>query len=298
MTTLSVGWLYGAWLIFMAGAAGAVWLSRRFRVRVSPQGQLECSTSACGLTYYTLRLPLWSTLRCEGEGAVRLVRLGGDEARFEPIDLLSCTRARALILCDLINHTAQEAQRKRLEAPERFPRPEARAPDATEWLVSVIEGAPTLLGPTSKGHRGGGECAWWAPGADLTLSCALIVTLSPALSPLLSAPLLTVLCCWLAATLTLISARERLRVSIDGVVWSRSILGITTRERSWSLQARPHLERDSLTPSGRCVSLYEPGKPEGLTVIGSPWDAPWIYKHLTEHLGAARGALSGLSEGD
>lgn len=287
-TALCVGWLYSAWLVFIGGAACAVWLSRRFRLRVSPEGELECCTSACGVTYRRLTLPLWAPLRSEGEGAVRLVRLGGDEALAEHLELLSCARPRAAILCDLINQTAQEAQRKRLESPERFHRPGVLRVEPGEWLVSVIEGAPTLLGPTSARLQAGGSCAWWAPSPGLIRSCALLVIVAPAISPLLSAPLLNLLCCWLIAALTLVSAREHVSVSTDGLVWRRSVLGFTVRERAWSLNARLQLESDSLTPSGRCVILYEPGRPESLMSLGSPWDARWIYERVTELVSAAR----------
>ena len=289
-TALCVGYLYGAWLLLGAGGAGGVWLSRRFRLRVSAHDELECQMSVCGVTYRALRLPLWARLYCEGEGGVRLIRLGGDAALFEPLELLSCARPRAVVLCELINSTAQQAQRLRLEDPERFTRAAQPRLEPGEWLVTLIEGAPTLLGPTTSRHSGGGRCAWWAPRGGLTLSCALLVTSAPALAAQLSAPLLSALLCWLLALGALVSARESLCVSVDGVTWRRSLLGFVVRERRWPLSVTAHLEVDSVAPSGRRVTLYTPGAPETLASLGAPWDARWIHQTLLELIRGARGA--------
>ncbi len=287
-TALCVGYLYGAWLLLGAGGAGGVWLSRRFRLRVSARDELECDMSVCGLTYRALRLPLWGRLYCEGDGGVRLIRLGGDDALFEPIELLSCSRARAAVLCELINSTAQQAQRLRLEEPERFARAAQARPEPGEWLVTLIEGAPTLLGPTTSRNGGGGCCAWWAPRLDLTLSCVLLVASAPALAAQLSAPLLSALLCWLLALGALVSARESLCVSVDGVIWRRSVLGFVAQERRWPLSVVTRLEVDSVAPSGRRVTLYVPGAPETLASLGAPWDARWIYQTLNELIRGAR----------
>jgi len=278
-TTLSAGWLYGAWLLWAVGLAGAVWVGRRFWVRVSVEGEFECRTSLCGVPYRALRLPLWAPLYCEGEGALRRIRLGGDGALLEPIELICCGRARADILCALVNSTAQHAQRLRLEAPAAVPAPPR--PEEGAWVLSLIEGAPTALSPAASRGAGGGACSWWAPRADLCLSCALWVLCAPALAAQLPASLLLVTCAWLLAAAALLSARETLSVSPQGALWRRALFGFTLSSRAWAPDVRVQLEVDSLAPRGRRVLLYERGRPETLTAVGAPWDAPWIYSTLT-----------------
>jgi hypothetical protein len=79
------------------------------------------------------------------------------------------------------------------------------------------------------------------------------------------------------------SAREKLVIFHNhSAIWSRHILGITVKERSFQAPFWVNLERDLYAPNGRNVmfgaDMFQ------CICLGQPWDALWLYQEIKQSL--------------
>ena len=278
-------------LTFVIGIWLAGWSSRRFSLSVSPQSGVELTLSMI-LPYKRLRLPLLSTQlkrighfrpmqkatastsMGDGSHLVELI-LTHPELYNGSIPLIKVDHEIATALCQKFAHWVRESYHIR-SSHSREPL-ELYKVEPGEWIIALIELFPVLLAPRRTVSIISTNLSYWSPQlSSVLISCTALMfgLVAVLLSPSFSVMMLSI------SILTLLSAREHIRIDRNHMIWRKSLLGVTTEEQKLSISVITNLESDLHAPSGRRLHLIDLHFNPKLLTIGNTWDAAWLDREI------------------